>query len=57
MKAGTTILDLMCVAGLALPGVTVYRRWPDFIYLYAGAAILALVAVGWLIARSPKDVG
>lgn len=55
MKIVGVIVDVLCVAGLALPGVTVYRRWPDFIYLYAGAAMLAFVAVGWLLSPRTKN--
>jgi hypothetical protein len=56
MRISGLLVDGLCVMGLALPGVTVYRLWPDFIYLYAGAGLLALVAAGWFLARmSPND--
>ena len=55
MKYGGGIVDVCCVVGLALPGVTVYRCWPDYVFMYAGAALLALVMIGWLLARRPTD--
>ena len=57
MKTAGVIVDLAVLAGLALPGVTIYRCWPDFLFAYAGAAILAFVLFGLALAgRRPKDV-
>ena len=49
------VLDVICVTGLALPGITIYRRWPDFIFLYAGASLLALLGLARLIVKGPTD--
>lgn len=55
MKLAGAVVDLLCVAGLGLPGVTVYRLWPDFVYAYSGAALLALVLCGWLLSKRSRD--
>lgn len=54
MRLGEVLLDGLCLIGLGLPALTVYRRWPDFIYAYCGAAVLALLLIGWLLPQRPK---
>lgn len=54
MKASLILVDCLAVIGLILPGITVYKRCPDYIFVYAGAAMLVLLIVGVFMARRPK---
>lgn len=55
MKHASAILDLLCVTALGLPAITVYRRWPDFIFAYVGLALTAFVLFAWCLSRKSKD--
>lgn len=56
MKWTAVLVDIILLLALALPGITIYRLAPDFIFAYSGAALLAVIGAGWLLARRPKDV-
>lgn len=50
----TKLIEVLTLAGLTLPGVTVYRCWPEFVWMYAGVAILILLSVAWFISKGTR---